>query len=63
MLKCILQDADAQYIRTTKQIDADFQKIEDGMEVSLQKLKTKLEEDSKDKTFVSTFKPQLERLL
>lgn len=43
MLKSILQEVDAQYIRATKQIDADFQKIEDGMELSLQKLKVKLE--------------------
>lgn len=33
------------------------------MELSLQKLKVKLEVASKDKPFVRIFKPQLERLL
>ncbi|TMW62369.1 hypothetical protein Poli38472_009862 [Pythium oligandrum] len=62
-LRSILKNIDAEYIKTKKGVDEEFEQVNAEMEESVQTFHTQLTDVWSDKSFIKVFRPQVDRLL
>jgi hypothetical protein len=62
-LRGIQSDLEVQYMAAKNSIDIEYGEVTQAMELSLQQLEVKLIEAYEDKSYLSSFRPQIERLL